>query len=213
MANPLGAVNLGNHLGSRHPAHIARWVQAGVAARRAMPKCEGIAKQTGARCRHIPLAGKRFCIHHIRGAEAHAADLEKEQRNAKILAEGDIPINEERARKSMARIARRRTHRAWRIDPRAPNISTLEICKLDEQRVRAWLIDFCSVDLDKPLHGLDREATARCRDRLRWAAWRVLRRGKNASDDFVAAARLRVAAAIRDDLRFWEMWDRLEGDE
>jgi hypothetical protein len=126
-----------------------------------------------------------------------------------ILQNGGSPLQTRRAHNTLARIARREVHKLWKSDPRAPNISTLEICELDEQRVRAWLIDACGVDLDKPLPGVGREATARCRDRLRWAAWRVLRRGKNASDDFVAAARLRVAAAIRDDLRFWEKWDRL----
>lgn len=213
MGNALSALNLRDHLGSRHPAHIHRWVQAGVAARRLMPKCEAIAKKTGVRCAHIPVAGRRFCFHHICGAEAREVDLAMEQRNAEILQKGSIPVIEERARKSMARIARRRVHRTWRIDPRAPNVSTLEICELDEQRVRAWLIGLCGVNLDKPLPGVGCEATARCRDRLRWAAWRVLRRGKNASDDFISAARLRVAAAIRDDQRFWEKWDRLGGDE
>jgi hypothetical protein len=82
--------------------------------------------------------------------------------------------------------------------------------QLDEtlsRRVEAWLVTHCAIDLTTPLPGSNRLATPRATDRMRWAAYRALRRGAALSDDFMTRAKMRVDTALRDDLRFWEKWD------
>lgn len=212
MCRPENAQNLGKWLGSKDPAHIARWIAAQQAGRRTAPRCQAISKSTGQSCRNICRRGQTFCLRHGRGNAAVSADASKEIDNAKVLASGSGGVERARAVRSMQRIARHRFYRLWRLDPRGPEIDLLELSPGDEQRVAAWLWDNHTIALDKPLPGTDRPATARCRDRLRQAAFRVLRRGSAVSQDFLTAAHRRVTLALRDDAKFWRKWEALGAD-
>lgn len=212
MCIPENAQNLGKWLGSKDPAHIARWVAAQLAGRRAAPRCQAISKGTGQTCRSICRRGQMYCQRHGRGTAAVSADARKETDNAKVLASGTGGVERARAVRSMERIARHRIYRLWRLDPRGPEIDLLELSPGEEQRVAAWLWDNHTIALDKPLPGTDKHATARCRDRLRQAAFRVLRRGNAVSQDFLTAAHRRVVLALRDDAKFWRKWEALGAD-
>jgi hypothetical protein len=153
-----------------------------------------------------------FCGVHRRGTVAVRADASKEIQNAKVLASNTGGLERERAIRSMQRIARHRIYRLWRLDPRSPEIDLLELCAADEQRMAHWLKQNHGVDINAPLPATGRQPTARCRDRLRYAAWRVLRRGASASPQFIEAARRRVTLALRDDEKFWRKWDAFDED-
>jgi hypothetical protein len=213
MANPRCAENLGKNLGSRDPAHISRWLAGRRAGLLAAPKCEAISKGTGLRCRSPAPRGSCFCFRHLSGGNRAHADHERADRHLQTLARSSNRFDRVRAEAGLQAIARRQVHLLWRTDPRAPNVSTLELDERREAAVRDWLRDNCGVSLGSPLPGGGRAPTARATDRMRWAAYRVLRRGEGASGDFIERAKLRVAAAIRDDARFWEKWARLGGGD
>jgi hypothetical protein len=107
--------------------------------------------------------------------------------NAKRSAEG---------RTTLAVIARRQLHRAWKLDPTLPG-TTLVLPDHDEKRVRRWLQDEHGIDLAETMHATGHHLSARCVDRLRWAA--ALRLSQRVTE---TSARNRVAAALRDDLRW-----------
>lgn len=212
MGNVLGSLNLQGHgLACREPWHIQRWVNAGLSARRSMLKCTGV-KYDGERCTHPPLRGFDKCRHHLRGAERDASDREREARYLKILAEGDIPITERRARRGLAAIARRRFNKMWDLDPRIKGETIIFANEQDRQRTIQWLIDHCDIDLSKPLLITNRMATPRCVDRMLWAAWRVVRGRSYATDDFIAGAKRNVERTIKAEIKFWKKWDEAEGD-
>jgi hypothetical protein len=203
--------NLGGALGSRDPAHLRRWYAAMNAGKRAAPQCEAIANATGQRCQSCARRGQRFCFHHLRGKDAAAADIALINRNLAVLANPNLRgYSRRRAEYSMARIARAEIYRVWKIDPRAPAIDLLVLSAADEQRVADWLREQHAVDLNKNLPGSDKPPTARCRDRLRWAGWRVLARGDLVTPEFLAAARRRVVLALRDDAKFWRKLEKLD---
>lgn len=181
------------------------------AGKRRAPQCEAVANGTGVRCQSCARRGQRYCFHHLRGKEAAAADTELISRNMEKLSNPRLRgYSRTKAEASMARIARAEIYRTWKCDPRKPEIDLLVLSDRDEKAVHDWLLQNHAVDLNKPLPGSDKHATARARDRLRWAAWRVLARGLIVDQDFLAAARRRVSAAIRDDARFWKKLAKLD---
>ena len=199
----LNGWQLGHHLGSRDRAHIHRWTSAGVRAREALPKCEAIAAGTGQRCRLLPLRGSTCCLRHSRGKQLDTAGRALAASALDIVENGGSPVQTHRATRTLARIARRNLHQLWKIDPRI-NGSTLALDDHAERKVAAWLKTNHGVDLDRPLPNSSEPPTPRCADRMRWAAYRVLRRGHAASNDFRNRAKRRVELAIADDLKFWK---------
>lgn len=181
---------LGAALGSRDPSHLARWQAAVLAGRARAPRCTAIAK-TGRRCR---LPAMKFsdpcrCHRHLHGL---ARDLTDERRRPWLEAlsrTASRPIMSSTARKALAAIERRRLHRVWLRDPTIPG-STLLLTPNDEARVAEALLRRFSVDL------YDETLTERARDRLKWAAFRML-----AGADPTKAG-FRVKAALRDDERW-----------
>jgi hypothetical protein len=107
----------------------------------------------------------------------------------------------------MARIGRAEVYRQWKVDPRCPEIDLLQLSPKDEKAVADWLLLNHQISLDKPLPGTDRLPTPRCRDRLRYAAWRVIQRGTVVTPDFVMRAGYRVTNALLDDAKFWLRFD------
>lgn len=94
-------------------------------------------------------------------------------------------------------VRRCQLHRAWQLDPTLPG-STLALSESDEARVEAWLVEHHGVVLVSGLRDKGYPYSARCVDRLRWAA--VLALTGRIDDE---RARRRVIVALRDDLRFW----------
>lgn len=199
---------LGQHLGSRDEAHIQRWVAAQIEGRRNKPKCEAIAAGTGQRCRLLPLRGSTCCLRHSRGKQLDAAGRILAAEAIDFIENGGSPVQVYRAQRTLARIARRNLHQLWKSDPRIEG-STLALDDHTESKVTAWL-NQRFIDLDKPLPNSTRLATPRCVDRIRWAAYRVIRRGNAASEDFLRRANRRIALAMQDDQIFWNKLAKLE---
>ncbi len=200
----ISRANLGTTLGSRDPQHIRRWINAQNAGRAAAPKCEAVATSTGLRCQSCVRRGQNYCLRHLRGREAAAADIEITTRQLKVLGNPLIKgVAHSRAVNTMARVARAEIYRVWRIDPRGPAVDLLILSDHDERRVVEWLLNRHGIRLDKDLPNSDHRPTARCRDRLRWAAWRVISRAEAATPEFITKADNRVRAAVRDDTKFW----------
>jgi hypothetical protein len=148
----------------------------------------------------------------LRGPERDASDREREARYLKILEQGDIPLTEQRARRGLASIARRRFNKIWDLDPRIEGETISFSNDEDRQRTIQWLIDHCDVDLSKPLPGTNRLATPRCIDRMLWAAWRVARSQYHVSDQTIERAKHHAARAIRAEIKFWKNWDSAGDD-
>lgn len=199
-----GARNLGAHFRSTDPAHIRRFVLAGAEGRRNAPKCQAIAKITGRRCQRAVRPDCPYCFNHSRGAYAVTANNAFLAESLKVLSSTATGRNRERALRTVRRIARGEIYALWRLDPRQPALDLLTLEDQNEQAVHRWLIDQHGIDLNKPLPGSDKHATPRCRDRLRYAAWRVLSRGDAVSPDFITKAGYRVINALRDDRKFWD---------
>lgn len=202
------AKNLGKHFASRDPQHIARWVNAQLAGRARAPKCEAVSRTTGVKCCRVVLRGGRFCFAHARGEHAVNADRELAERNHFILFETRSTGKQRRkAALSMRRIARAEVYRQWKLDPRFPEVDLLQLSETDETRVADWLWRHHQIRLSENLPGTERPPTARARDRLRYAAWRVIARGDAVDPDFVKRAGYRVINALRDDAKFWFRFD------
>lgn len=195
--------NLGHFLGFREPEHIKKFYTAGIAARRLLPSCEATTR-AGARCKLLPIRGSNCCLWHTRGKVAvHSNTLLLEAARERIQ-KGGAQLMVYRAHKTIARIQRDELHRQWKIDPRIPG-STLELDAETETHVYDWLFKNYHINLIG-----QNTYTPRCIDRLRWAAYRVLRRGDEATPEFLEQAARRVRSAIADDEKFWTMWRRWE---
>lgn len=182
--------HLGSNFASRDPAHLARWQAAVLAGRARAPRCTAIAK-SGQRCQ---LPAMKFsapcrCHRHLHGAARDETDERRRPWLEALSRRASRPVMSSTARKALAAIERRRLHRAWLRDPTIPG-STLLLAPNDEARVAEALQHRFSVDLYDETH------TARCRDRLKWAAFRMM-----AGADPIKAG-FRVNAALRDDKRW-----------
>ena len=184
---------------------ISRWHAALNEGRSRAVKCGAPTKTSGAPCRQVPRRGSPHCYFHTLGAAKDAADLLYINKMQRWLS--GTSWQRMKALHALRRISRRQIYRLWLQDPRAPEIDFLELSASDETRVAEWLYTNWQINLDKPLPGTSRKPTARCRDRLRYAAYFALRRADDADPEFLKRIRHRVILALRDDRLFWEKYD------
>jgi hypothetical protein len=85
----------------------------------------------------------------------------------------------------------------WVRDPTVPGC-TLILSSREEDRVRGFLRDELSLNVDLTDHVTGRFLSARALDRARWAAYLCI--AERCSRE---AARLRVAGLLRAERRFW----------
>lgn len=129
------------------------------------------------------------CRLHLDGSKRDAVDELRYPRLERRARAKGKPVQAVLALKALAAIKRRRLHRAWLTDPTVPG-TTLVLTPNDEARVAEALLLRFGADLYDETH------TERCRDRLKWAAFRSL-----AGADPIKAS-YRVKAALRDDERW-----------
>lgn len=180
-------------------ARVPEWHAALRRGFAAAPRC-GAKTRARTLCQRLPIPGTPHCYLHLHGKARDVADLKRKAIAEKKAGSTNVKLREE-GLATLRTVQRRQTHRAWKIDPTVPG-STLTLPDHDEARVRRWLRDAHHVDLDQepqPMHAnTDHPITARCMDRLRWAATLRL----SGRMDAERAAR-RVFVAVRDDLQFW----------
>lgn len=180
----------------RIKARVPAWLEAMRAGKAAAPKC-GAELRSGGKCRAVRMRGGDRCHLHLHGQQRDAIDAQRAIRAAKALRSTNSR-NRANGERALAVIARRQLHRRWKVYPLEAG-STLELTNDDEARVRSWLRNTHSIDLEHhPLHANGHPITARAIDRLRWAATLFL----SGRMDAERAAR-RVFVAMRDDLKFW----------
>jgi hypothetical protein len=153
--------HLGDHLGARDAAHLARW-RVALAAGLAKQQCVATSRRSGQPCRGTPLKYSDKCRCHCLGAERIEVDARRLpwlQRQLRRTGNADARTNIELR---IARIERRRLRWAWRRNPFVPG-KTIDLAPRDEERVRAWLRETTRVDDPDAL-------SPRCYDRLSWAA-------------------------------------------
>jgi hypothetical protein len=213
------SARLGPYLGWRgvdFDQMMRRWSSAGVAARRAGPKCEAVSNSTGQCCQASPVRGSCYCVAHNRGSFVKVSEDLLLAAHRKTLSYGDIPSRETRARAGLAKIAKSQLQRLWGFkadgNALAPG-STLSLEPPHEAEVREWLRTACGVDLDA---GCDpetgREFTPRFIDRTRNSAWRVVKRRNSHDPEFESLIRGRIANMLKSERDWWEKYDRLGGD-
>jgi hypothetical protein len=188
--------HLGQYLGCKDPAHIARWHAAMMAGRRAAPKCDALTRE-GKPCRRDLLYGADRCSHHLKGRERDAIDAIRLERACKAAAVANNAVDRAEALKAIRNIQRRALHRAWLNHPEIEG-STLELSPHEEERVRMSLRDDLGLDVERPDSVTGRALTPRALDRARWAGYLRL---KDRLDP--EAARRRVASLLRDERRYW----------
>lgn len=183
----------------RVKARVPEWHAAMARGFAAAPKC-GAMTRAKTPCQCPRLRGTDRCHLHLHGKARDVADAAR-LASAQHRARSGNTIRRAEAEATIAAIARRQLHRAWKLDPTLPG-STLVLPYTDEGRARRWLLDTHGIDLDlepHPFHAnTDYPITPRAVDRLRWAAALHLA-GRM---DMARAAR-RVFVAVRDDLRYW----------
>lgn len=181
-------------------ARAPAWLAAMRAGSAIAPRC-GARTRAGSACQRNRLTGAEHCHLHLHGRARDAVDAARLLRAQKLLSRTTNAYHRARAAATIAAVTRRQLHRAWKNDPTLPG-STLALPDYDEARVRAWLKDTHRIDLDdepNPVHVTTQDPiTARCIDRLRWAATLHLSERMDAE----RAAR-RVFVVVGDDLRFW----------
>jgi hypothetical protein len=183
-------------------ATVPKWLAALAAGSAAAPKCEGVTR-AGVRCGRVRMRGMSRCHNHLQGPQRDIADAERAAEAAKN-ARSTNPYRRERALRTLAAIERRRLHRVWKLDPTIPG-TTLALPEHDERRVEGWLKAEHGIVLDDTKHETGDPLSARCVDRLRWAA--ALRLTGRVSE---VSSRNRVAAALRDDLAWFEKMAAME---
>ena len=204
------AIFLGRHLGSRDHYHINRWMNALQAGRRAAVKCIGVTA-SGAPCAQIPMCQSSYCFFHQK--QARSQDRERverrlEQQHVDVLKFGGTAKAVREAHAGLRRIARHRLHRRWKRDPRLEGETIAFASAADRERVHAWIVENCGVDIDRTQPD-GRMLTPRAVDRCLWAGWRIIRSNVALTDQFIENAKNRVRAALRDDQRFWAKWEAL----
>lgn len=179
----------------RLKARVPAWLAALAAGNAAAPRC-GADTASGGTCGRLRMKGSSHCYLHLRGHQRDIVDRERAVRAAKS-ARSTNPRRRADGERALAAIQRRRLHRVWKLDPTLPG-TTLALPDADERRVLSWLKDVHGIVLDETLHETGHRLSARCVDRLRWAA--VLRLTLRVTE---VSARNRVVAALRDDLRWF----------
>jgi hypothetical protein len=194
---------------SLSPFALARWAEGLAAGRARAPRCERILRN-GQRCRGIPMRearklGVNLCRWHCRGKVRDTVDARREPR-LHALANSDNDILRSRAERALACIARRRTNRAWKIDPRLPGTTVPHLNVRDAERVERWLAErnLCE---GRPLQATGRPPTPRCWDRMTWTA--ILSIGGRIDE---RGARRRLDLAVKDEAAFWKRLAERGGD-
>lgn len=182
--------HLGPYLGAPDPAHRRKWLEAQRAGRAAAPRCTAVLR-SGLACRQFRMHGTALCRHHLKGVERDRVDNLRAQRLQHVATTGvEGPARAERARRALLSIEVRRLHRAWLLDPTVPG-ATLRVNDRDLREIDNLLLVEHGIDVESAQH------TPRCRDRLRWASFLILR-GQITPE----AGRRRVHLALRDDQRW-----------
>jgi hypothetical protein len=179
------------------------------AGRARAPRCERILRN-GQQCRGIPMRearkmGDNLCRWHCRGRLRDRVDACREPRLHRLAA-SDNDILRSRAERSLACIARRRTNRAWKLDPRLPGSSVPHLSARDAARVERWLAER-NVRESFPLQATGRPPTPRCLDRMTWTA--ILAIGGRIDEH---GARRRLELAVKDEVAFWRRLGERGGD-
>ena len=181
-------------------AHAPKWLAAMSAGRANAPRC-GAQTRAKTPCACPVMRGADRCHLHLHGKARDELDVKRAAAARKLLSRTTNTRHRASAKSALANVTRRQLHRAWKKDPTLPG-STLTLPDRDEARVSRWLRDTHRIDLDQehhPVHAnTNHPITARCIDRLRWAATLHL----SGRMDAERAAR-RVFVAMRDDLKFW----------
>jgi hypothetical protein len=157
---PRSGSYLGDSLGSRDPAHLARW-QAALMAGFAKRQCSSTAKSTGVRCRSHPLKFSDRCSLHCRGAERIAVDQLRLVWLRRKLRRRLNDRERSRLEARVAKIERRRLRWVWKADPTVEG-STIALQPYALERAHAWLRDIAGVEPSV--------LTARAYDRCLWAS-------------------------------------------
>ncbi len=177
-------------------ARAPEWLAAMERGKAAAPRC-GAKKKSGQPCRRVPLRGAKHCFNHFHGPERDALDARRVAAAQRLLARTTNARFRADAARTIKTVLRRQFQRLWQKDATIPG-STLELAARDEARVLSWLLRGFNIDLDRTMHSTGDLLSPRCIDRLRWAA--ALSLTGRITPEF---ARNRVAAAMRDDLKFW----------
>jgi hypothetical protein len=193
----------------RSPAFIARWRKAMERGKREAIKCEHVCRD-GQRCQGIPMREARrmninLCRLHFHGAKRDLVDLAREQRLLRE-AQSDNKIKRSEAVRSLAAIARRRTHRGWKIDARFPGATVPILQERDAERVERWLLER-GFRQGHILPTTGRLPSPRFWDRVCWAA--VLALGGRLSE---AGSRRRLELALKDEAAFWKRLEAKGGE-
>jgi hypothetical protein len=146
-----------------------------------------------------------LCRLHLHGAKRDLVDIAREQRLLRE-AQSENKIKRSEAVRSLAAIARRRTHRGWKIDARLPGATVPVLQERDAERVERWLLER-GFQEGRVLQRTGRLPTARFWDRISWAA--VLSLGGRLSQ---TASRQRLELALKDEVAFWRRLEAKGGD-
>jgi hypothetical protein len=119
-------------------------------------------------------------------------------------AQSENAIRRAEAEAALAAIARRRQHRAWKLDPRLPGSTVPHLSVRDAARVERWLAER-NLRGGRRLQATGRPPTPRCWDRMMWTA--ILGIGGRIDE---GGARRRLELAVKDEVAFWK---RLEDAE
>lgn len=197
-ASPLGA-----HLGSRDPAHIARWVRAGstAAATGAKRRCEGINRNPPfSRCKKSALRHGTRCSLHTPLREHVAIDDRRRPELLKIVETTRWAPARLAAEAALRAIERRALRFRWLfVDPREPGSLVSFSRDADRHLCEDWLRSI-GYDIGKPSPLSGELPSARCIDRCLWAAARFIIKGNITEAKALAS----VKKAHRDDGRFFE---------
>jgi hypothetical protein len=194
---------------SLSPFALARWAEAMAAGRARAARCKRILRN-GQQCMGIPMRearklGVNLCRWHCRGRLRDQVDARRQPRLHR-LAHSDNDILRSRAERALACIARRRTNRAWKLDPRLPGSTVPHLSDRDAARVERWLLER-NLRHGRPLQATGRPPTPRCWDRMTWAA--ILAIGGRIDEN---GARRRLELAVKDEAAFWKRLEERGGD-
>jgi hypothetical protein len=194
---------------SLSPFALARWAEALAAGRARAPRCERILRN-GQQCRGIPMRearklGVNLCRWHCRGRLRDQVDARREPR-LHALAASDNDILRSRAERALACLARRRTNRAWKLDPRMPGSTVPHLSARDAGRVERWLAER-NLGAGCALQATGRPPTPRCWDRMMWTA--ILAIGGRIDE---GGAKRRLELAVKDEVAFWTRLEERDGE-
>jgi hypothetical protein len=136
-----------------------------------------------------------LCSRHCRGGARDKIDAARVGRLLRE-AQSENVIRRSEAEAALAAIARRQTHRAWRIEPRLPGSTVPHLSDRDAARVERWLAERNMCE-DRPLPATGHPPTPRCWDRMTWAA--ILAIGGRIDEQ---GARRRLELAVKDEVAF-----------